>query len=229
MSANDYSKWPTPAAIDRRLQAIGLTLRQPTRIPELLDEVIDEVGTRTLRQFVADASDTSRIYNGTGTAELEVDEMVALTSVTVIGYNSLPGYGLGDVQLIQEAGKPQTRLVVGRGSLAAWTTEAVLTPVPLIFPAGRQNIEVTGKFGYGPIIPPSLWSAVAGEVAYRAGQEGLFSVSGRVTEKMEGDVRRKVELGKAESLPWHGTYEDRVKYFTRPAGRRFRNLRNRMV
>ena len=44
-----------------------------------------EIGRRTGRQFLADAADATRYFDGSGVQEQEVDEIVSLTSVTVIG------------------------------------------------------------------------------------------------------------------------------------------------
>ena len=232
--AADYTQWPLPADVLERLDTVGVTLR-PTgtaltdRLNTAIDQVTDEIAQRTQRQFVADASDTSRLYDGTGTPEQEIDEIVSLTSAAVVGLQAAPGYTLTNAVVIQELNKPQTRLLVSQGSAPALTSEGILVPYPAIFPAGRRNIQITGRFGYGAAIPKDLWNAVCSEIALRIGQESLFSATGRLTEWREGDESEQYALTEMEATLWHDWYERCVRRYARPSGRRLRVLKCRMA
>lgn len=227
--------WPTFADIQNRLNASAGTagiwqLANPTTAAITLDAVIDEAEQRTKRQWIADDEDTTRVYDGTGTAELEVDEMVSLTGCSAIGFQENPGFPLADVTLAQgEIGKPRTRIVMSRGGIPAWGPAGVLSPVHTIFPAGRQNIQVTGKFGYASIIPADLWDAVCGEAAIRLVRQGLFTPNGRVIEEKFGDESRKYSLTDAESLGWHAQFEETITRRKRSQGKRLRRLRGGMI
>lgn len=229
--AIDYTTWPGAPDVQARLAAAGLTLRDTTgsRIAAAIDEVTAEVSRRTLRQFVADAADETRTYNGSGTPELEVDEIVSLTGVTVVAFQATPNYTLDDATLVYEQGKPCTRIIVGRGSNPAFSTDAFLLPYPFLFPAGRQNIQVTGKFGFAATIPADLWHAVCGEIAWRLTAETIFDPAGRVSMWREGDEETRYQLADADSTKWHAIYEAAIGRYKRPSGRRLRNLRPRMV
>jgi len=229
-----YTAWPTVADMDTRLADAGITLRASVtsdRKQELLAAVVAEVGHRTGRQFLPDASDTTRVYDGSGTAELEVDEMVSLTSVAVIGLQSDPGYSLSDVTLVDEPGQPRNRLVTGRGSLPALARSGAAWPVRHSFPAGRQNIRVTGKFGYAAAIPADLWSAVADEAAARLAAEALFRPSGQVQEWREADVMKRFRLVDAgDGTRWTPRFREALCRYRRPAlGRRLRRVRSPMI
>jgi hypothetical protein len=228
----NYSAWPTSNDVSSRLAAAGITLRGTAftdRIPNVITEVTDEVARRTLRQFIADTVDETRIYSGNDTSELEIDEMVSLTAVSIIGYPLSPGYTLYNPFLVYEQGKPQTRIVVGAGSMPAWTTQGVIMPYISIFPAGRQNIQVTGKFGFAPTIPTDLWNSVCGEISSRLTSEAIFNADGRVTSWKGGDETVTLALDRADGLNWHSQYEAMVNLYKRPQGRRLRNLTNRMI
>jgi hypothetical protein len=227
----DYTTWCGTADVQARLSAAGVTLRDTTgsRIAAVVDEVTAEVARRTLRQFVADAVDQTRTYDGAGTAEIEIDEIVSLTGVQVTGLQMMPTYTLAGVTIVQEQNRPQTRLVVAQGSVPAFTTEGVFAPYPLIFPAGRQNISVTGRFGFAAQIPPDLWHAVCGEMAYRLCSEAIFDPAGRTVLWREGDEETRLQLAESDATKWHDIYLKAVAKYKRPSGRRLRNMRPRMA
>lgn len=229
--AIDYTTWCGAADVQARLSAAGVTLRDTTgsRISAAIDEVTAEVARRTLRQFVADTVDQTRTYDGTGTAEIEVDEIVSLTGVQVSGLQMMPTYTLDGVTIVQEQNRPQTRLVVAQGSVPAFTTEGVFAPYPLIFPAGRQNIGVTGRFGFTAQIPPDLWHAACGEMAYRLCSEAVFDPAGRTVLWREGDEETRLQLAESDATKWHDIYLKAVAKYKRPSGRRLRNMRPRMA
>lgn len=226
----DYAAWPIENDVLGRLASAGIVVRTTAAAQEILDAVAAEVSRRTLRQFLPDGSDTSRVYDGTGTAEIEVDEMVSLTQVAVIGYEAAPGYILANTFLVGEQNKPQTRIVCARGSLPALVAEGFIAPFPYIFPLGRQNVEVTGKFGYADLIPADLWECVCGEMAYRMALEAIFKPGGRVTLDQRGDVKKQYALAEPAFMGWHDRFEWAMSWrgYKRPAGRRLRNLRSRM-
>ncbi|BDI27992.1 hypothetical protein CCAX7_000430 [Capsulimonas corticalis] len=232
MSTTDYTIWPTSEDVQLRLSHAGVTLRNVNlarRFQQAMDGVTAEVARKTKRQFLPGAAGEVRIYDGTGTAEMEIDEIVSLTSVAVVGIQSAPGYTLTDVQLIQEQNKPLTRLVVARGSVPAFISEGVIVPYPSLFPAGRQNILVTGQFGYGAEIPHDLWDAVCGEVARRLTAEAIFSPGGQVSVRKAGDEEERYKLPTATDAAWGLDYAAKLADYTRPAGKRLRNMRPRMI
>ena len=226
-STYPYTTWPTADDVLTRLAAAGVTLRAEDpaeRIDQVAAAVTGEVLHSTRRQFVPDSEDTTRVFDGNGTAEI-----VTLTAVTVIGYQANPGYDLADVSLIEESTKPKTRLILARGSVPAWQTQAVLYPQFCFFPAGRQNIRVTGRWGYGAVIPADLWEAVCGEVAARVTAETLFTPAGRLQEEQYGDERRKYALTDGEATGWHNAFAGALARYKRPQGRRLRRLRGEML
>lgn len=234
-AAPSSDAWPTAADVEAVLADAGVTLRSSERVQSVLDAVIAEVAQRTQRQFAPDTEDTTRYYNGSGTAQLEVDEILELTSVTVIGVQSDPGYTLADVQIVSQQERPQTLLVVGRGNLPAIGP----TAYPRFFPAGRLNIAVTGRYGYAETIPADLWEAVCGEAAARVANEAIFRPGGRLQSYKDGEVDETYHLGVTATseagleptvgLGWHRRFEAAIRRYKRPVGRKLRRLVAPMV
>lgn len=228
----DYTTWPAASDVLDRLDAAGLSLRPRLyndRVAPLLASVITEIGQRTQRQFLPGPTTEVRYYSGTGSAEQEVDEMVSLASVGVIGLNFLPVYTLNDASLVYEQGRPMTRLIVARGSVPALTSEGVFLPYPWYFPAGRQNIAVTGSFGYAATIPADLWEAAACEAASRLAAEAVHVQGGRLKSFSEGGIAETRDFMLTTSIGWHEVFEAKVTLYKRPSGRRLRNMRSKMM
>lgn len=242
MTSPDYGAWPLAADVQARLDAAGIVLRgasgdagggaDTARIQAAMDEVAAEVGRRTLRQFVADPLDspTTRSYDGSGTARLEIDEFVELDGVSVVGLSGDAGFALTNVSAIVEQGKPVwalTRLVGGAGGFPA--VGSVL-PLGAVFPVGRQNIVVTARFGYAESIPADLWHHVCGEMARRVAVEAVYQAGGRLQTQKAGDEAQAFTLSDVDALGWQEPFErDMGRVYRRPAGRRLRGLRVGMV
>ncbi len=232
-AAPDYTQWPAVFDIEAKLTACGITPRvnDPSYRQRVIDGVVAEIERLTLRQWVADSVDVTRVYDGSGTAELEVDEFVSFTAVVAIGAPGDPGYTMSNVAPIVELRKPLSRLVVARGGLPAFATEAVWAPYHYVFPAGRQNVQVTAKWGYGATIPVDLWLAVQDEAAAREAEEAAEQGSGRgrLTRLTEGDVTKQWDVKGGWIEGAHRRFADAISRYKRRDGRRLRRLRPAMI
>lgn len=248
-AGGSYSLWPTAADLESRLAAAGVTVRDGADLQGALDALVAEVERETRRQFVPDAEDTTRFFDGTGAAELWVDELVSLTEVRVLGYPDDLGTALPNVELVYRQGEPRDRIVVARHSTPAtggaygapgygWGLHgAALTP--RAFPAGRQNIAVTGRFGYAETVPADLWRAVLGEAAARLTDEATFSTRGRLVEYKDDEVSEKYALGTTAtsvdglrgsvSLGWSPQFAATVARYRRRRPKRAMHSAPRMI
>ena len=239
MSAPVYTAWPTADDVQASLLAAGATLRggdeqKAQRIASITDAVTAEVTRRTLRQFQVDAEPVLRYYDGTGTPELEVDEFVTFVGAAAIGLNADPGYTLSNVIVYYEQGKPQRRLMRGQGGLPAFQPAAVYSPIPTIFPAGRQNIAVTCNWGYAAEIPRDLWHAVCNEIARKLLSEAIFTqdplTGGAGAVKQIGGGDEKIlYTGSADVTDWGKQFSRLVKEYKRPTGRGVRMMHSPMT
>jgi len=228
----DYTDWPVKADGELLLKSAGLETRlDPQRFADRFEraraDVIGQILRKTHRQFVAGADDEERFYDGTGAAEQEVDEMVSLSSVVVIGLQSDPGYTLDNVLLVEDQAIARTRIIVAQGSLPAYATNAAFLPYRTIFPVGRQNIKVIGKFGFAAEIPADLWEAACGEMMSSISNELLFQQDGRVLKKTTGDVSYTYALETMRD--WHDGFLTALRDYKRPSGRRLRMMAPRMI
>lgn len=226
----DYTAWPALTDVQARLTAAAITLRTPadeSRQQAAIDAVIGEVLRRTQRQWRPGPAGETRYYDGSGSPEQEVDEMISLAGVSIVAYDQSPVYELTDALLTFEQGKPSTRITVSRGTITTYAGGSLL-PYAWHFPAGRQNVCVTGQFGFAPAIPADLWEAVCGEMATRLAREATFFQSGQVNFNKAGDEEQRFAIKSVDTV-WHGAFEKMVALYKRRMGRRLRNLRPPML
>lgn len=238
-STPDYSAWPIEYDVMLGLLSLGIVTdaSDPSqlrggaiRLTRVVEEVPAEVLRRTHRQFIADTVDTLRYFDGSGTGVQEVDEMVSLTSITILG---LPPpaqpFTLQNAYLEEQENYPKTRIAIYQSSLPGYGVNYLIG-----FPEGRRNIAVTGKFGYGVTIPADLWNVVLDEEVARIATDQVFSGSGRVANWKIGNDSEAYDL----RLPDEVTGA-RMRFlracgngpggYQRPLSRRLRKLRPRMI
>lgn len=107
-------------------------------VQKFIDAVTAYIERYTGRTFTYDAEDeaTERIYDGTGSSELFIDDAVEVTEVK-IGETVLDE---DDFRLYPSNRPPKTRIIL---------------PYKRFY-EGAQNITVTAKWGYGEAIPEDL-------------------------------------------------------------------------
>lgn len=190
--------WPSAADVNASLAAIGVMPRTGVSVDPVLAAVIEEIERETQRQFVADTGDTTRWFDGSGQSQQDVDDMVSLTSVSIVLYPGAEGYPLQNCHLVFEQGKPKSRISIRGGTVlyGQFGTQRA-------FPPGRQNIEVTGRFGYGATVPADLWLAARDQAAAILADEALFSpgtrtadeqYAGRLVEWSDDDTEERYQL-----------------------------------
>ena len=173
--------WPLLSDVDAALAALGITLRSGVTDAHrqgTLDGVIALFLRETGRQFIADTADTTRWYDGSGQTQLDVEDMISLSSVSVVPYPSGAGYQLAHCSLVFVQGETRSRLSLGTGFAPNYDYDAALGLGQMqcsVFPAGRQNIAVTGKFGVAPEVPADVRLEIRDEVVSRLGSEALFN------------------------------------------------------
>ncbi len=151
------------------------------KVQEYIDVVTAYVERYTGRTFAADTVATARIYDGTNSGELFIDDAVEITEIkvedTVLDED--------DYVLYPANRLPKTRIIL---------------PYKLFY-SGNQNITVTAKWGYGEEIPADLSFAatvmVAGIINSSNSHEGeiqsetigRYSVTYRAGSNQENDYK----------------------------------------
>jgi hypothetical protein len=215
----DYSAWPLVADVRELMAACAITLRidaddQDAYIQRKIDSVVEEIGKRTKRQFVAGSEGEERTYDGSGLPEIHVDEMIALTGVSSLSYDGGSESSIDSVELCEDQYQARTRIVSRTG---------------YTFPAGRRNIVVTGTFGYAEEIPSDLWEACAQEAAHRLALEVGYRPIGRVAELKVGDSTTKYRDDKPWMTGWNQNYKAAIQRYRRRTPMRNARLTPPMV
>jgi hypothetical protein len=224
--AYNYSDWPTKDNATALLLGMGVALSAAMPadyIEGKLDAIVTRIENETNRQFIADTDSTSRYYDGYGTAVLNVDDMVALDKITIIGMRDTLPYDMSGAVLAQaDHGNSKNKIVSGRGSEPALAGSGSAWLNGFIFPEGRQNIIVTGRFGYAETIPADLWMAVLNSIAVELIQERTYvagiakspdgspspteAAKGRVSQEKFGDEEYRYDTSEKSSAMGHLTH-----------------------
>lgn len=121
-----------------------------TQVDEWIEAVEQEIDLRTGRNFIADSAATARLYNGSGTDVLIIDDAVEVTTVEV----GLDSYG-GSFLALSATGADRYFL-----EPANYTVDNV--PVTRIrlsarqWAGGTQNARITAKWGYSASVPQQI-------------------------------------------------------------------------
>lgn len=228
--ANDLTAWPIWDDVEPRLLALGVDVSERkigspgTFYGQIINAVVQEVTQKTKRQFVAGSPGEVRYYDGSGTGIQEVDEYITITSVQAATLNGIATISFSQVVNDTQNLYPKTRIAVFRGS-APSIGHIYLDH----FPAGRQNMVITGTFGYGATIPADLWAAVADEAAARVARMALFQGTGRMKSFTDGDMGETYELSlPGDSLGWHQQFKEAITRYKKPATKHL-NTAKRMI
>ena len=225
MPTPDYSAWPTLDDVEIVLAAAQITPSNPVRarFDALSAAIQTEVARETRRQFVPVQED--RLFDGSGTPVLDVDEIVTLDGIALLGGQS-EVLGAITAYLVSEAGQPQMQISTARGGNPAFAN---------CFPSGRRNIKVSATWGYAATIPADLWDGVTGRIAASMARL-TFATAGRadgrglqIVEEQFGDERKKyAKFDHSESFIGPTEWKALLKRYKRPS-RAASSLRGGMI
>ena len=124
-------------------------------------------------------SATYKLYDGDGTDELMVDDLITLTKVDILDYNGDVLYTIDsatdEYHLYPANTTPKTMIKINRGG----------APVG-IFLCGNQNIKVTGTFGYAATVPEDI-RFVATKLVASIIEEGNYDVGAEIKSEKLGE------------------------------------------
>lgn len=221
----DYTDFPTetdvvelvltmPSMADTEAKKKLVTLLAPLVVTAVTQHIIKETHRRFVltRDGAGAAVDETRYFDGSGTGIQTVDEIVTLTSVSLVGWAGATPATLSNVYLEDDATYPKTRIAVYQGSLPG--AGLYLSA----FPQGRKNVKVVGVWGYASTVPADLWLAHLQECAARVAADVLFNPSGRRKSYSVADAISETYLVQlpGEASGWHARFCDRVKAYTSP-------------
>lgn len=225
-----HTTWPTITDVSALVSAMGGTVTAGTAIQDsILDAVIQTVNLRTHRTWIP--TTTTRYYNGNDQGEIEIDEFITISTIELIGWFGVTtGLELSNFAPIENRpGYPNTRLQIYRGSIPAFYRHWVDR-----FPSGRQNLKITGIFGYATTIPDDLWWGVAAQAAgihLNMLQYGAQGTAGFLIKWAEADVtevRNALDPFKFVGIPY-GSLKALIKVYKKPDSYLFRKRQRVLV
>ena len=132
------------------------------QVNEWIAQMENFIDQETSRNFIADSSDSERIYDGTGKVNLFLDECISISKLTidsdVISDSYYYLYPINEL--------PITRIKLSSDSSLSFTQD-------------EQNIKVEAKWGYSEVCPSDISFATVVLVA------GIINFSG----EMGGEVK----------------------------------------
>ena len=130
----------------------------------------------------AKTTGVSKLYDGDGTTELLINDLIALTKVEILDADGDVSYTIDDTteyylypSSTTPFTRPYTSIVINREN----------APIP-IFLRGRQNIKVTGNFGYADDVPNDI-KMVAVKIVSGFIEEKNLSTAGEVKKERLGE------------------------------------------
>lgn len=222
-----HTAWPTHTDISQVASAMGITLGtafSSAYITTKIDAIVENFSNRTHRNFIP--VQETRYFNGNGRGELEIDDIVTLTSVDIVGwFNITPGLNLDNVHLVERPGYPKNRIQVYQGSVPGlyhmWVDR---------FPIGRDNIKVVATWGFSSTIPHDVWDAIRLQAAGQIINESNYKSAGFLIKWQEADVtevRNYMDPFKYFHLPY--TYNGIIKLYKKPSGTVFRRQEKQLI
>jgi len=179
---SDYTAYPTTADVNIAIAAAGSSYDNDPFTADKLASVISMVEKETGRAFPTSAS-AARYFHGNGYGEMVIDEFIAISEITLIGYyGNASGIALANAQGIERQGGPNNRIIVRKGSYPSFGLGFVNT-----FPKGRDNIKVTATWGYS-LDWTDLWDAIRDEAAAQCLRFSEYNPGGKMTGWKEADV-----------------------------------------
>lgn len=160
-----------------------------TQITEWIASVTKYIENYTGRVFEASA-DTTRYYDGNLQNELMIDDIYSFTSVAILDED-------GNVDETLTSGLGNDYLAYPANTTQKNSIKLLGTAVYDLFPKGKQNIKITGKFGYGSAVPADI-ELVATKLVGAIIQKGLKG--GEIASERLGDYSVSFIDEKAEEM-----------------------------
>jgi len=136
-----------------------------------VDAFIDNYCNRTF-----ESSDTSKYYDGSGSSELLIDDLISLTKIEILDDDGNVNETIDssdEYWLYPENKTPKNRIVLNADN----------APIA-VFPKGNQNIKITGTFGYQSSVPDDIVLAATKLVAGIIEEKYIKDVGSIKSEKL---------------------------------------------
>lgn len=232
--AQNYTAWPTYTQIITHLTNAGIPIRsgvENSYYTQEVDAVVADLQRVTHRQFIPGSAGEERSYDGSGTGEQPVDDMIAMTAVEISGWIGIQSFNVTSAVLLNQNSFPRNRIIIAQGPPFQFVN-GIFTK----FPEGRANVTVTGTYGFGQYIPDDVWIAVRNMTAARiAGAFLSDSTTGRIMKSfIEGSSSEKYVDGEpgsmiGEAQGWVQSYRKVIQVYRKPINARLKTMKKVMI
>jgi len=147
---------------------------QITEWISVVKEYIDDYCGREFEQESA----TYKLYDGDGSRELLIDDLLTLTKIEILNEDGEVEYtidGSHDYYLYPANKTPKTRIIL----------EPLNADIGH-FPKGRQNVKITGTFGFASTVPEDI-SFAATKLVAAIIQEGNYDIGSEIKSEKLGE------------------------------------------
>lgn len=124
----------------------------------------------------------SKLYDGDGTDELLVNDLLTLTKIEILDEDGDVDYTIDDTTEYYLYPAPTTPFTRPYTSIVLNIYNAPVTK----FLKGRQNIKVTGNFGYADTVPQDI-KMVAVKIVSGFIEENNLDITGEITAERLGE------------------------------------------
>ena len=149
-----------------------------SQIEEWIGAAEDYIDNYTKTEFEEEVGVSSKIYDGDGSRELLIDDLITFTKVEILDEDGNIDYTIdsSDEYYLYPANEtPKTRIKINPyNAPISW------------FPGGSQNIKVYGAFGYSSSVPEAIRLAATKLVAEII-QDSNFSVGKEIKSEKLGE------------------------------------------
>jgi len=176
-----------------------------SQITEWIEAIEAWINTYCGREFEQESA-TFKLYDGSGSRELLIDDLLTLSKIETLDEDGDVDETLDNTNqyYLYPANKtPKYRIVINSANASI-----------AIFPRGRQNIKITGTFGYSVTIPEDVRLAatklvagiieeknidIAGEI--KSERLGEYAITVQDVEKMANHLGIKDILNQYRIIP----------------------------
>jgi hypothetical protein len=212
--AIDYTAYPVVSDLTAKLLAANITLSANASTDQkqlAIDSAKNLIEYKCGRQFLPGSPGEVRYFSGNGTGQLDIDDYITLTAIEFLQVPATSTVAITDWVEVTRVPYPKTQIKILRGPANmpyGWWTA---------FPQGRENIKITGTWGYGANIPAGVWDAVLCMAAAEMADQARLSAQGMLTgvKDLDQDFTWSDKMI-GQVAGWRDKFDDAVRTYKRP-------------
>ena len=227
--AVDYALWPTGDDVVAFLNSTNIAINISAD-SVLMDMRLNAVQTHieyvTKRQFLKGSAGEERLFDGSGTSAMQLDDYIDVTKVELV--NSVPTSSTEITDFVEPERKhyAKTRIYLFQGVPGLFHCHRFTSR----FPEGYRNVRITAQWGYDTTIPEDVWYAALLLTASDIADSQSVSSFGKPLNWKEDDVSETYyQKSPGEAAGWRDTAEKTLKSYRRSLKSYLRDSKARVI